>query len=204
MAQAGKEKQAKYRAKMRNAGYKQVQLWVKDKDSEEFKKYLEDLEKGVKRPKTSLRWNCERVVLEMHVKSREVAVRDRKAGRLIEKLLREAAQGCKGGDIPKYVYLDIVESLRPLLGEDLYWDYKTWFETQRISRKERLLRAGIYMLFGVENDDGLARWANGILLEEAWKASSEPVGPKAKSGAEPKSDGMSSMDEIDAIMRGDF
>jgi len=57
------------------------------------------------------------------------------------------------------------------------------------------------MLFGVENDDGLAKWVNDS-LEEAWKASNEPIEPKSE--AEPKSDEMISMDDIDAIMRDDF
>jgi len=208
MAQTGKEKQAQYRAKMRKAGYKQVQLWVKDKDSEELKRYIEDLEKGVKRPKTSLRWDCERVVLEMHVKSREVAVRSRKVGMLMERLLKEAALGYKNGEIPKYVYFDIVELLRPLLGEDLYKDYKTRFETQRISSKERALRAGLFMMFGVENDDDLQKWVNDSLEEAYQSMMNEPIKPKAKPETEPNPNVGPNIllddDDIDAIMRDDF
>jgi hypothetical protein len=141
MAQSGKEKQAKYRAKMRNAGYKLVQLWVRDKESEELRKYVEELESGVRRPKTSLKWNCARVVLEIHMKSRDIAVRERKIQRFLRSLLMKVADGYEGKEIPKYVYVDIVELLRPLLGEDLYVMYKTRYEEKRITRKERVFRA---------------------------------------------------------------
>ena len=138
---------------MRNSGYKLVQLWVKDKESEELKKYIRELEQGVRRPKSSLRWNCERVVLEMHVKSRDVAVRDRKAHVFMESLLRKSVEACRAKEIPKYVYVDIVELLRPLLGEDLYVIYKTWFEPGNVVFKERAFRAILTEEVEPEDDD---------------------------------------------------
>jgi len=137
MALTGKEKQAKFRAKMKKSGYKLVQLWVKDKDSEEFKDYMRQLDMGVRRPKTSLKWDCERVVLEMHSRSREVMARDRKAWGVFEKMMSVAVQGYKDKVIPKYVYLDIVELLRPLLGEEWYRTFKMQFEEKRPRKRDR-------------------------------------------------------------------
>jgi hypothetical protein len=161
MAQSGKEKQAKYRAKMRNAGYKLVQLWVRDQESEEFKKYIKELESGVRRPKTSLRWNCERVVLEIHVKSRDVAVRERKIHGFMRSLLSKVADGYEGTEIPKYVYVDIVELLRPLSGEDLYVQYKTRYEGIKISRRAKMFCAILTELglgLELEDEDDFTDW----------------------------------------------
>ena len=163
MAQTGKEKQARYRKKMKNAGYKLVQLWVKDKDGEELKRYIRDLEKGVRRPKTSLKWDCERVVLEMHVKSREVAARDCKARGLMEGLLRKAIEGYQAKEIPKYVYVDIVELLRPLLGEELYVAYKTWFEVAKVGFKERVFRALVIEEVEEPLDEDVEKWVRELL-----------------------------------------
>jgi hypothetical protein len=157
MVQSGREKQAKYREKMRQAGYKLVQVWVKDRESEELREYIRELESGVRRPKTSLRWDCERVVLEIHKRSREVAVRERKIQVFLLSLLREVADGYEGGEIPKYVYVDTVELLRPLLGEDLYAQYKTRYEEKKIGRKEKILRA-ILTEIGVESVDDFKIW----------------------------------------------
>jgi len=149
MALTGKEKQAKFRAKMKKSGYKLVQLWVKDKDSEEFKDYMRKLDMGVRRPKTSLKWDCERVVLEMHSRSREVMARDRKAWGVFEKMLGVAVQGYKDKVIPKYVYLDIVELLRPLLGDEWYKRFKTEFEEKRprkrLSQDERMFITRLFV-----------------------------------------------------------
>jgi hypothetical protein len=159
MAQSSKEKQAKYRAKMRNAGYKLVQLWVRDRESEELKKYIQALESGVRRPKTSLRWNCERVVLEIHTKSRDVAVRERKIQVFMQSLLSKVADGYEGKKIPKYVYVDIVELLRLLSGEDLYVQYKTRYEAVKIGRKEKMFHA-ILTELGIESEDDFTDWLN--------------------------------------------
>jgi len=141
MAQTGREKQAKYRDKMRSAGYKLVQVWVKDREGGELKEYVKALEDGVRKPKTSLGWDCERVVLEVHKKSRDMACRDRRVFRFMEDLFMHVRDGYEAGMIPRYVYLDIVELLRPLLGEDMYGKYKSWYALKKVVARNRVYNA---------------------------------------------------------------
>jgi hypothetical protein len=141
MALTGKEKQAKYRAKMRAAGYKLVQVWVKDRKGEEFKRYIKALEAGLKSPKTSLKWDCERVILEIHKKSWDIASRDRLASGLMEGLFEKVREEYEAKRIPGYMYLDIVELLRPLLGEDMYRENKTWYVIEKARKRIRVFNA---------------------------------------------------------------
>jgi hypothetical protein len=141
MAQTGKEKQARYRAKMRLAGYKLVQVWVKDREGEEFRRYVKALEAGVRSPKTSLKWDCERAILEMHKKSRDIASRDRRVFGFMEDLFRKVREGYEDKKIPRYVYLDVVELLRPLLGEEMYREHKTWYEREKVQVHNRVYNA---------------------------------------------------------------
>jgi hypothetical protein len=141
MAQTGKEKQARHRARMRSAGYKLVQVWVKDKEGEELKRYVKELEAGVRSPKTSLRWDCERVILEIHKKSRDMASRDRRVFSFMEDLFGKVREGYEAKKIPWYVYLDIVELLRPLLGEDMYREHKAWYEIEKVRAHNRVYNA---------------------------------------------------------------
>ena len=68
---------------MRKTGYKQVQVWVKDRDGEEFGRYLRKLEKRSEEAQDRPGWACERMVLEIHL-------RNWKAMGVIEGMLREA------------------------------------------------------------------------------------------------------------------
>ena len=164
MAQTGKEKQARYRAKMRSAGYKLVQVWVKDKEGEEFKMYVKALEAGVRSPKTSLRWDCERVILEIHKKSRDMASRDRRVLGFMEDLFMKVREGYEAKKIPRYVYLDVVELLRPLLGEDMYREHKTWYVREKAWVHNRVYNALLVELYQhnfpewFESDDAPSRF----------------------------------------------
>ena len=54
-----------------------VQVWVKDEEQARLILATKALESGSKLPYHGLRWECERVVLEIHKKSVNIASRER-------------------------------------------------------------------------------------------------------------------------------
>jgi hypothetical protein len=137
MPLSSKEKQSKYRAKMRARGYKLVQVWARDKEAQALREYEKALENGLHPPRASIKDDRERVSLEISVKSEDIAVRNRIVYNSLHSLLSIAAEKYKNREIPKYVYLDIVELLRPLAGIDMYRLFKTMFEFDGFKRLKK-------------------------------------------------------------------
>jgi hypothetical protein len=157
MALSGKEKQAQYRAKRRKSGYKLVQVWVEDKEAIEFKEYMKAWESGKRLPRTSIKPDCEWVSLEINVKSDDIAVRNKKVNSFLWSFLDKAAEAYKEKDIPKYLYLDIVELLRPIAGRDLYYHFKKLFELGNLARLIRRYEKR-YNALTVDWEDHLAEY----------------------------------------------
>ena len=106
---------------MREHGYRLVQVWVND---EEQARYIKAIEAGSKVPHHRFRWESERVVLEIHKKSVDIASREHIYYSYFSKLLLSILEAYKSKSISRYVYWDIVELLRPIIGEDLYRQFK--------------------------------------------------------------------------------